>query len=480
LTFSENKNPCPLRKAADKFHNEPALITTGRTLSYEQYDRLVSQVANNLKKKNLHTGDRIAVIAETTPELPYIILAVMRLGAIVCLMSPRLPARVILEYARDTDCKQIIAPDDESHIENLLPLNTEELLKTSTDGSKNYDACVLDREATVVWTSGSSAQPKPVVHTLGNHYYSALGANKNMPLEPGDRWLLSLPLYHVGGLSILFRAILSGGAVVIPDKEKSLAKNISDHKITHISLVATQLYRLLENKKNIKEIAQTLKAVLLGGGSFPKALIDDAVSYKLPLYRSYGLTETASQVTTTSRADYPNKPDTSGRPLEYRQVKISEDNEILVKGEILFKGYLEPEGLNEPFDGDGWFHTGDIGHIDPDGCLIVTGRRDNMFISGGENIQPEEIENRLCQMDDILEAVVVPVEDAEFGFRPAAFVRIKDNREPDEVKITGYLEKHLPRFKIPDYFYGWPRNIETSELKTRRKYFMDEARRRLS
>jgi len=479
VNLSENKISCPLREAAEKFYDKPALINTYNTLNYDQYDRLVSQAANNLKKKNIKTGDRVAVVAGTSFELPVIFMGIIRLGATACLVSPRLPANVILEYARDTECKQIIVPDDESHIENLFPLNTEELLKTSTDGSKDHDACVLDREATVVWTSGSSARPKPVVLTYGNLYYSALGANKNISFEPGDRWLLSLPLYHVGGLSLLFRAILGGGAAVIPDKEKTLAENIIDHKITHISLVATQLYRLLEDKKNVKEIARTLKAVLLGGGSFPTALIDNAVSRKLPLYRSYGLTETASQVTTTGRTDYPDKLDSSGRLLEYRQLKISDDNEILVKGEILFKGYLEPEGLNEPFDGDGWFHTGDAGYLDSDGCLLVTGRRDNLFISGGENIQPEEIEERLCQMDDILEAVVVPVKNKEFGFRPAAFVKINDNGEPDKKKITGYLEEHLPRFKIPDYIYGWPQDMETGELKTRRKYFMDEARRRL-
>jgi O-succinylbenzoic acid--CoA ligase len=470
--------PCPLGVAATKFCNETALIFSDKALNYEQYDRLVSQVVNNLKNASVQSDDRIAIVAQTTPELPLIIMAILCLGATACLLSPRFPGRVILEYARDTGSKLILTPGDESPIENLLPLNIEELLTNTSDSTQYHDTCVLDREATVVWTSGSSARPKPVLLTYGNHYYSALGANKNIPFGPGNRWLLSLPLYHVGGLSILFRAILSGGAVVIQDKEKSMAENIIDHKITHISLVATQLYRLLEDKRHVKELAKILKAVLLGGGSFPKNLIDTAVSYGLPLYRSYGLTEAASQVTTTGLTDFPHKLHTSGKPLEYRRVKISEDGEILVKGEILFKSYLEPEGIKEPFDGNGWFHTGDIGYLDSDGCLIVTGRRDNLFISGGENIQPEEIEEQLYQMDDILEAVVVPVENSEFGFRPAAFIRSKNNREPDKKIITSYLEKHLPRFKIPDYFYGWPQDLDTGELKTRRKFFKDEARRR--
>jgi O-succinylbenzoic acid--CoA ligase len=278
-------------------------------------------------------------------------------------------------------------------------------------------------------------------------------------------------------LSILFRALLGGGAVVVPDVEKTLAENIIYNKITHVSLVATQLYRLLEDK-NMKKTIKFLRAVLLGGGFFPQDLIDSALSYDLPLHRSYGLTEAASQVTTTSRADIPRKLKTSGRPLEYRQVKISEENEILVKGEVLFKGYLEPGGLTKPFDSEGWFHTGDSGFLDAEGCLNATGRRDNMFISGGENIQPEEIENRLCRREDIIEAVVVPVADSEFGFRPAAFVRTRDNREPDAAKIKSYLEEHLPRFKIPVNIYSWPQGTKNGELKTRREFFIEEARRR--
>jgi O-succinylbenzoic acid--CoA ligase len=477
LTTERNIIPCLISAAAKKFHSQSAIISPDKTISYERYDRQVSRVANNLTRASVQQNDRVAVVAVTKAELPLIIMGIVRLGAAACLLSPRLPAQAILENAREAACRFIITPDVENAVEDPSPLNTVELLANSSGDIQHSEAFDFDREAAVVWTSGSSAHPKPVVLTGSNLYYNALGANQNMPFQPGDRWLLSLPLYHVGGLSILFRALLGGGAVVVPDVEKTLAENIIYNKITHVSLVATQLYRLLEDK-NMKKTIKFLRAVLLGGGFFPQDLIDSALSYDLPLHRSYGLTEAASQVTTTSRADIPRKLKTSGRPLEYRQVKISEENEILVKGEVLFKGYLEPGGLTKPFDSEGWFHTGDSGFLDAEGCLNVTGRRDNMFISGGENIQPEEIENRLCRREDIIEAVVVPVADSEFGFRPAAFVRTRDNREPDAAKIKSYLEEHLPRFKIPVNIYGWPQGTKNGELKTRREFFIEEARRR--
>lgn len=471
--------PCPLNLAARTYYDQPVLVTPTGTLSFLDYDHQVSAVADNLKKMDLKTGERIAVVASNHPELPAIILACIRAGMVICLLSPRLPDQTLENNFRQLKSRVLITPSDYCRLQHLKPLKTGELVKPVMALSDIIHRVDLNQDATVMWTSGSAAEPKAVLHTFGNHYYNALGANKNIPFEPGDRWLLSLPLYHVGGLSLLFRAVLGGGAVVLPEPGYKLAEEITKHRITHLSLVATQLYRLLEIPEKLPLLKKTLKAVLLGGGPFPHSLIDRALSFQLPLYKSYGLTETTSQVTTTSRTDYPDRLFTSGRALEYRQVKISDNNEILVKGAILFKGYLEPQGLKVPIAEDGWFHTGDCGHIDADGFLTVTGRKDNMFISGGENIQPEEIENCLLMMEDILDAVVVPIADREFGFRPAAFIRTAGNRERNENRICRHLERYLPRFKIPRYFFDWPKNLASEALKPERRNFQKMARERL-
>ena len=161
----------------------------------------------------------------------------------------------------------------------------------------------------------------------------------------------------------------------------------------------------------------------MGGGPVPPSLVDEALARGLPLHTSYGLTEMASQVTTTPPGASLEELRTAGRVLPDREVSISERGEILVRGETLFAGYVEGEELDRPLDAEGWFHTGDLGELDEDGYLRVGGRVDNLFISGGENVQPEEIEEALCRLEGVDEAVVVPVPDEEFGARPVAFVR---------------------------------------------------------
>ncbi|MDQ3864187.1 MAG: AMP-binding protein, partial [Actinomycetota bacterium] len=151
---------------------------------------------------------------------------------------------------------------------------------------------------------------------------------------------------------------------------------------------------------------------------------------------------------------------------------ISERGEILVRGETLFAGYVEGEELDRPLDAGGWFHTGDLGELDENGYLRVRGRMDNLFISGGENIQPEEIEEALCRLEGIHEAVVVPVPDEEFGARPVAFVRTDDGELED---LARKLEPVLPRFKIPISFHPWPER-ERPGMKADRAALGERAR----
>jgi O-succinylbenzoic acid--CoA ligase len=196
-----------------------------------------------------------------------------------------------------------------------------------------------------------------------------------------------------------------------------------------------------------------LKAILLGGGPIPVPLLDEATARGLPIHTSYGLTEMASQVTATPPGASRDELRTSGHPLPHREISIREDGEIRVRGETLFTGYVEGEAVDRAQDAEGWFHTGDLGGLGADGYLRVWGRRDNLFISGGENVQPEEIEEALCLLEGIEEAVVVPVPDAEFGNRPVAFVRTAGGELGD---LARALEPTLPRFKIPVAFHEWP------------------------
>ena len=322
----------------------------------------------------------------------------------------------------------------------------------------------FDRIAVILFTSGSTKQPKAVTHSLRTLFASAQASNRNIPLSIHDRWLQSLDLWHIGGLAIAFRTLLAGATWIPRDKNQSLGEQIQSDNITHISVVSTQLYRLLQ-ESNVD--LSSLKGVLVGGGPIPNQLV--AQASHLPIHTTYGMTELGSQLCTTPSNASVQTLKTAGFPLHGWEVRIRAKGEICARGAPLFLGYFKNGALNQPFDEDGFFHTGDQGIIDEQGRLVVLGRCDQMFISGGENIHPEEIERCLCDLPDVEAALVFPVTHNEYGKRPVAL--IKGNISI--ATIQEHLQTHLPRFKHPDQFRVWPKDLPTQKPKRSlaQKYF---------
>lgn len=438
---------CPLRVAAREWGAQPALVDDAGVLGFGALEALVAGTAARLRGLGVEPGARVAFALPNGRALVVLLLAAIRAGAVACPLSTRLPAAALADQARRLGAALLVA--GEGALPGIRVVAPEAVVASGPDDGGVVD---LDRPATIVFTSGSTGRPKAALHRYGNHYFSALGSNANIALGPGDGWLLSLPLYHVGGLGIVFRCLIAGAAVVLPAPGEALAETLARRPVTHVSLVATQLARLLDAPE---APVGRLKAVLLGGSALPPALVEAALARGLPVYTSYGLTEMASQVTTTAPGDGAAALRASGRVLPYRQLRLTPDGEICVRGETRFAGYVEGEALERPFDDEGWFHTGDLGRLGADGLLYVEGRRDNLFISGGENVQPEEVEAALGRLGGVAEAVVVPVPDAVFGQRPVAFVRPAGAAwEPGAWAAA--LGEVLPRFKIPVAFYPWP------------------------
>jgi O-succinylbenzoic acid--CoA ligase len=298
-------------------------------------------------------------------------------------------------------------------------------------------------------------------------HQNALQSNRNIELHPGDAWALSLPLFHVSGLGVVFRCIAGEAAIVIPGPDEDIPEACVKYRITHLSLVATQLYRLLQSGSGLNALRKT-KAILLGGSAMPESLIRAAIDNRLPVHTTYGMTEMASQITTTRPNESVEALLTSGRPLDPNAVKLAPDGEILVRGECLFKGYVEGDHTFIHLIDGTWFATGDRGAFNAKGCLTVFGRKDNQFISGGENIQPEEIEKFLTLLDGVEQAVVVPVTDEEFGQRPVAFVKPEGHYTIDGRTIAEALARHLPGYKIPRSFYPWPDHLPEGGIKVSR------------
>jgi O-succinylbenzoic acid--CoA ligase len=251
-------------------------------------------------------------------------------------------------------------------------------------------------------------------------------------------------LNHVSGFSIAIRCLLSGAAVVFSDSEYEA--------VTHLSLVPTQLLRLLDAGAPLNR----LQAVLVGGGPIPSSLVERAIRAGVPLHLTYGMTESASQICTTERLVETPNPLHAGQPLPGREVRISDAGEIQIRSPILAKKFLGSEGLWEDLaDADGWFGTGDLGAFTAEGNLVIQGRRDRLIISGGENIQPEAIESLLLKIPGVRRAVVVGKPDPEFAERPVAFLA----GDFQEAEVRQFLSCRLERFAIPRSFNPWPSSI---------------------
>ncbi|MDQ3430496.1 MAG: o-succinylbenzoate--CoA ligase [Actinomycetota bacterium] len=469
MTESRTRVPCPLRSAALVSPGAESIVGAGWAISYGELDRRVSAAGRRLWELGIEPGGRVALYMPKGADYVILLLALIRAGLVACPVSTRLPAGAVGPLLEEAGCSALISDTkDLVGAADGIPILDPGLLLDGTEDEEIPEPLdvALDRPATVVFTSGSTGVPKAALHTFGNHYYSALGSNENIALRPGNRWLHSLPLYHVGGLSILFRCLLAGATISLPEPGATPGESIPALRATHVSLVSTQLLRLLRESAD----PSGLQAVLMGGGPIPLSLVDRAVDLGLPVHTSYGLTEMASQVTTTPPRAPRERLYTAGRVLPHSEVRVSEGGEILVRGRTLFAGYVLGGELNRPFDEEGWFRTGDLGEMDADGYLRVVGRRDNLFVSGGENVQPEEIEEALCRLEGVEEAVVVPVPDGEYGARPVAFVRTTGAVGDLGLK----LEKVLPRFMIPAAFHDWE---GTGGIKPDRPMLRQRARR---
>ncbi len=479
----------PLAEAARKFPKVIAVVSDEESISYQELDQRVRNIQPYLESKNVKSKNRVASLGNNTVEQIIFLWALWRIGAVACLLNARWPKQAIGKQIKKLHCSHFIKEKSlEAEVRNveIIPppspnpslsarqagqqgrgifLDDRYSLSLAGRTGEGGEKIALNQLATILLTSGSSADPKAVVHTFGNHYFNAKGSQQNIPLQPGDRWLLSLPLYHVSGLSILFRTVLAGAGIVVAQAKEDWGKIIRKQAVTHVSLVPTQLFRLLQEKKNIA-ILRNLKTILLGGGPIPEGLIKQARRYHLPVRMTYGLTEMGSQVATSK--EFLGK----AKVLKYRRVRISPQQEILVKGETLFKGYYERGKMILSLKRGGWFATGDLGTLDKQGSLTVKGRKDNMFISGGENIYPEEIEKYLLEIKGMEEAVVAPMADAEFGQRPAAFIKVTAGKGISQSALRLFLQSRLPSYKIPQKFFIGSFNSQWTGMKINRQDFV--------
>jgi O-succinylbenzoic acid--CoA ligase len=330
---------------------------------------------------------------------------------------------------------------------------------------------ILAGAGTVLETSGSSGRPKLVVHAISRHLASAERAAAALGLGADDRWLLSLPIHHVGGLAILFRTLLADAAVVLMSADEPITDAVARTRPTIVSVVARQLDRLLDDAA-ARRVLAAARIVLAGGGPIPHAMRRRALEAGFPLHVSYGSTETASLVTLSGEAAIVDQPDTGGRPLADCTLATDTDGNLCISGPTLLDGYLEAGALVPALDRRGVLRTSDRGHLDAGGVLHITGRADLAFISGGENVDPLEVEAVLRAHEAIEDAVVVPVPDPSWGHRPVAFVAVRDGHRTSGEAIGRHVAARLPRHAHP---IGYHRLGEAGGIKPDRATLAERA-----
>ncbi|MDO4626815.1 MAG: o-succinylbenzoate--CoA ligase [Pasteurellaceae bacterium] len=391
----------------------------------------IDNVAKILANESIGQDYALALYGKNSETLLFYYLAALQLGARVLCLNPTLG----IERAKAL-CLQ-------HQISYLIDLNEKECCYHF-----EQPALPQSQGMTMTLTSGSSGTPKAVLHHIDAHLANAKGVCQLMTVNQHSKWLLSLPLYHVSGQGIVWRWLLSGCQLQLSSDDfyADLCQ------VTHASLVSTQLqrfYRYLETTKKFYQI----KHILLGGSYISRKLTQPLSSLGIQGYVGYGMTEMAS----TIFAKKCDEHSSVGRALLGRECCIH-NGEIWLRGAGIGLGYWRDKQIHSLVNQDGWLATKDRGQL-IDGELFIYGRADNMFISGGENIQPEEIESLLLQSDLLEQAFVLPIDDAEFGQRPVALVKFKEHFTQTTVKnLRVFLLDKIERFKQPIAYY--PLHIE--------------------
>ena len=299
--------------------------------------------------------------------------------------------------------------------------------------------------AVIMYTSGTTGQSRGAVLTRSALIASALASAANMGWEPDDCWLLAMPIARVGGLSIVTRSLIARRAVALaPSFDAALVPAwIDQWRVTLASMVPTMLALVLERHPDWRP-PPFLRCIQVGGAEAPPRLLKEAAKRRVPVVITYGCTETCSQVVATPYAQRFNPaPCGAGRQLAGAEVRVA-DGRIEVRGPMRMAGYLG----QAPLPAEAWFDTGDVGVLDPGGCLHVRARRVDLIVSGGENVYPAEVERVLEACRGIRAAAVFGVPDETWGQVVAAAL-VADGTPPTEDELMAFLDHHLARHKRP-------------------------------
>ncbi|GAA4313535.1 long-chain fatty acid--CoA ligase [Pontixanthobacter gangjinensis] len=451
-----------------------ASVDTGNTYTYKELNQLSVQVEKCLREEySIQKGDRIAVLACHSPEYLVLFIAAQRMGAILVPLNFRASVPELVYCIRDVEPVLFIVEKEFGHI--LKPVK-EEIFTRSVEfqnifeQAAGFDSGALPAEIEpeqavfIFYTSGTTGKPKGVLYTNRMLFWNSLNTSVQLEITSVDFTLNALPPYHTSGWNVLLLPMLHRGArvdFIRSFKPKKVLNYIQDQSISLFLAIPTMLRMMVKNPAFKNFSASKLKYIVVGGEDLSISLIDKWAENGILLRQGYGLTEAGPCITSLHHHDALWKKGSIGKPNFYvdhkiiddegLEVEIGEKGELCIRGHIVTPGYWNNSAYTFEKIKDGWFHTGDIVKMDKEGFLYMLGRKNQLFISGGENIYPLEIENLLLKNHFAKEVAVVGVEDENWGEVGVAFMAGIKHALSDE-ELAQQLRSLMASYKVPRHF----------------------------
>ncbi|GMA69842.1 2-succinylbenzoate--CoA ligase [Leuconostoc litchii] len=466
-----------------------AALTPNRVAIQYENKKLTFQ---EVLEQAIEMAEKIAFVAENDPRIALImnntltgylaIMALQQLGKTIVFINRRLSADEINYQLSNAGIHTVLT--DDNYIQ-ILRVNRQ--IKFSDLSLRKTIVPVVTFDdnfvTSIMYTSGTTSQPKGVMQTFQNHFYSAMASALNLEIRAEDSWLAVVPIFHISGFSIVMRGLIYGMRVVLQRKfDAHQINNLLVHEnITTMSVVPVMLKQLLVDLPSEVNYNKKFRAMLLGGGPTDLLTLQQAKNHRIPVIQSYGMTETASQVVALDSTYAEQKIGSVGKPLFPVRLKIADQTgkntqqgNIWIQTPTLTIGYLnQPDKLAEKMV-DGWFNTEDYGYIDDEGFLFVQGREGDMINSGGENIFPNEVEDIYADYQGLEKIAIIGVLDDKWGSVPVAIVQGK-NLQVEQLIQFG--RRRIAHYKVPKRFYIADTWHTTASGKTQRNLFLAEIER---
>jgi len=489
-----------LTKSTHKFSDKVAVICDGKRVTYRELNSRVNQLAHGFLHRGITRSDRVAILMYNSVELVEIYFALAKVGIVGIPLNFRLAAPELSSIIENSDATTLIMGEEfESTINQLksqLPKVKHFITveKESHKMSRYYHLYYNqpDREpdmrvnpedeSFVIYTSGTTGKPKGVILTHKNHFWNTINYTIAYHMDENDIELALTPLFHSSTMGRIFTYVFAGATFITSNhfNPEQAMELITQHNVTSITQTPTMYAALLNLRGTNRYYTSSVKRIVSGAAPvFPE--MKGELAHLFPhagIFDLYGLTEASPGVTILSPHDSPEKVNSVGKPMVSVRIKIvgevgkelpsGESGEIICRGPNVMKGYYNNQAAAQEVLREGWLYTGDVGKIDQDGYLYLTGRKKELIISGGENIYPAEVEAVLQQHPLILEAAVIGVPDEYWGESVKAVVVPKPGETLTEQEVIEYCKSQLAHYKKPksvEFIDALPRNAAHKVVK---------------